>query len=171
VGTPPLRASASFCSGLLNATGGDYYAARRRFEDALDLYRRAGAPYEVARVRIELADVFTILGAETEAAVQLTAAEEAFRQLGVERLPPASLRRVAAPARDRSRPLLTKREREVLDLVAGGMSDRRMAEVLRVSDHTVHRHVSNILTKLGCSSRAAAVARGVALGEISPVMA
>jgi DNA-binding NarL/FixJ family response regulator len=49
------------------------------------------------------------------------------------------------------------------------MSDRRMAEELTVSEHTVHRHVSNILTKLGCSSRAAAVARGVVLGEISPV--
>jgi DNA-binding NarL/FixJ family response regulator len=43
--------------------------------------------------------------------------------------------------------------------------------VLRVSEHTVHRHVSNILTRLGCSSTAAAVARGVALGEIRPVTA
>lgn len=142
-----------------------------RFEDALDLFRRAGAPYEVARVRVELADVFTVLGAENEAAEQRAAAEQGFRWLGVERLPPASLRRVAAPVHDGSRPLLTKREQEVLDLVAGGMSDRRMAEVLRVSEHTVHRHVSNILTKLGYSSRAAAVARGVALGEIRPVTA
>jgi LuxR family maltose regulon positive regulatory protein len=170
VGTFPLRASASFCSGLLNAARGDYDAARRRFEDALDSYRRAGAPYEVARVRVELADAFTILGAGTEAAEQRAAADEAFRTLGVERLPPTSLRRVAAPRR-RSGPLLTERERQVLDLVAGGMSDRRMAEALSVSEHTVHRHVSNILTKLGCSSRAAAVARGVALGEISPVTA
>jgi LuxR family transcriptional regulator, maltose regulon positive regulatory protein len=171
VGTLPLRASASFCAGLLNAARGDYDAARRRFEDALDLYRRAGAPYEVARVRVELADVLTIVGAEIEAAEQRAASEEAFRRLGVERLPPASLRRVAAPARDGSRPLLTKREQEVLDLVARGMSDRRMGEVLRVSEHTVHRHVSNIFTKLGCSSRAAAVARGVTLGEIRSVTA
>ena len=115
--------------------------------------------------------MFTVLGAENEAAEQRAAAEQGFRWLGVERLPPASLRRVAAPVHDGSRPLLTKREQEVLDLVAGGMSDRRMAEVLRVSEHTVHRHVSNILTKLGYSSRAAAVARGVALGEIRPVTA
>ena len=171
VGTFPLRASASFCTGLLNTARGDFDAARRRFEDALDLYGRAGAPYEVARVRVELADVFSTLGAETEAVEQRATAEEAFRRLGVERLPPARLRRATAPPAGQSRPLLTKREREVLELVAGGMSDRRMADVLTVSEHTVHRHVSNILTKLGCSSRAAAVASGVALGEIRPIRA
>ena len=60
------------------------------------------------------------------------------------------------------------RARSLLALVADGLSDRKMAEALTVSEHTVHRHVSNILTKLGCSSRAAAVAQGVALGQIAP---
>jgi DNA-binding CsgD family transcriptional regulator/tetratricopeptide (TPR) repeat protein len=56
---------------------------------------------------------------------------------------------------------ITSREREVLRLVAQGLSDRRMAVRLKLSEHTIHRHVSNILTKLGASSRSAAVALAV----------
>ncbi|MGV1010444.1 MAG: alpha/beta fold hydrolase [Dermatophilaceae bacterium] len=54
--------------------------------------------------------------------------------------------------------LLSQREREVLSLVADGLSDEQIAARLVVSPHTVHRHVANIRTKLGQPSRAAAVA-------------
>ena len=54
--------------------------------------------------------------------------------------------------------LLSRREREVLTLVADGLSDREIAERIAVSPHTVHRHVANIRHKLGSGSRAAAVA-------------
>ena len=60
--------------------------------------------------------------------------------------------------------LLSRREREVLTLVAGGLSDREIAERITVSPHTVHRHVANIRHKLGSGSRAAAVAEAVRLG-------
>lgn len=46
----------------------------------------------------------------------------------------------------------------MLGHVAGGLSNRQIAEELVVSEHTVHRHVANVFTKLGVSSRAAAVA-------------
>ena len=46
----------------------------------------------------------------------------------------------------------------MLRLVAEGMGDRQIAGELTLSEHTVHRHVANIHTKLRCSSRAAAVA-------------
>jgi ATP/maltotriose-dependent transcriptional regulator MalT len=59
---------------------------------------------------------------------------------------------------------LTKRELEVLRLVAGGMSNQEIATTLVLSEHTVHRHISNVLGKLGVSSRAAAVARAAQLG-------
>jgi DNA-binding NarL/FixJ family response regulator len=59
---------------------------------------------------------------------------------------------------------LTKRELEVLGLVARGMSNQQIAESLTISEHTVHRHVSNVLGKLGVSSRAAAVAQAGRLG-------
>ncbi len=59
---------------------------------------------------------------------------------------------------------LSRREREVLALVAQGLSDREIAEQLIVSPHTVHRHVANIRTKLGSGSRAAAVAEAARIG-------
>jgi pimeloyl-ACP methyl ester carboxylesterase/DNA-binding CsgD family transcriptional regulator len=53
---------------------------------------------------------------------------------------------------------LTARERDVLRLVARGLTDQQIAGQLVVSAHTVHRHVANVRRKLGVSSRAAAVA-------------
>ena len=53
---------------------------------------------------------------------------------------------------------LTAREVEVLRLVAGGNSNREVAEALVVSEHTVARHLQNIYAKLGVSSRTAASA-------------
>lgn len=53
---------------------------------------------------------------------------------------------------------LSAREREVLALVASGASNRAIATQLVISEKTVARHVSNIFTKLGLSSRAAATA-------------
>ena len=59
---------------------------------------------------------------------------------------------------------LRRRELEVLRLVAGGMSNQEIAESLTISEHTVHRHVANVLGKLGVSSRAAAVAEAARVG-------
>ena len=60
--------------------------------------------------------------------------------------------------------LLSGREREVLALVASGLSDREIAAQLVLSHHTVHRHVANIRRKLGRGSRTAAVAEAARLG-------
>jgi ATP/maltotriose-dependent transcriptional regulator MalT len=69
--------------------------------------------------------------------------------------------RDGAPA---ARAGLTRREVEVLRLVAKGMSNGGVAASLVISEHTVHRHVANVLGKLGVSSRAAAVAQAARLG-------
>lgn len=61
---------------------------------------------------------------------------------------------------------LSDREREVLRLVAAGLSDRQIAELLVLSPHTVHRHVANIRTKLRLPTRAAAAAEAVRLGVV-----
>jgi PAS domain S-box-containing protein len=59
---------------------------------------------------------------------------------------------------DRRRPALTPRERQVLRLVADGMSNARIAGKLGVSTFTVRNHVQHILTKSGAHNRAEAVA-------------
>jgi DNA-binding NarL/FixJ family response regulator len=64
-------------------------------------------------------------------------------------------------------PSLTDREREVLELVAQGLDNLRIARRLGVSDKTVRNHLSNVLNKLGVADRAAAIAkaRDAGLGE------
>jgi pimeloyl-ACP methyl ester carboxylesterase/DNA-binding CsgD family transcriptional regulator len=61
---------------------------------------------------------------------------------------------------------LSRRETEVLRLVAAGLSNREIASSLILSEHTVHRHVANILRKLGQSSRASATALATRNGYI-----
>jgi len=62
--------------------------------------------------------------------------------------------------------VLTPRELEVLKLVAQGLSNPDIAQRLVLSEHTVRRHLANILRKLNLSSRAAAAAWGVRMGLI-----
>jgi ATP/maltotriose-dependent transcriptional regulator MalT len=69
----------------------------------------------------------------------------------------------AGEAGDPPAVVLSGREREVLALVARGLSDQEIAQQLVVSQHTVHRHVANIRHKFGTSTRAAAVAEAARL--------
>jgi len=62
--------------------------------------------------------------------------------------------------------VLTPRELDVLKLVAQGLSNPDIARRLVLSEHTVHRHLANILRKLSLSSRAAAAAWGVRAGLV-----
>ena len=64
----------------------------------------------------------------------------------------------AQPARE-AFPQLSEREREVLDLMARGLDNRRIAQSLFLSDKTVRNHVSSVLSKLGVPDRAEAIAR------------
>jgi pimeloyl-ACP methyl ester carboxylesterase/DNA-binding CsgD family transcriptional regulator len=97
----------------------------------------------------------------------------ALDALGVEeRHPPTPRRdREPQPHREPQPPTasdgagdLTKRETEVLTLIASGLSDREIADRLVLSPHTVHRHVANLRTKLGLPTRAAAVAAATKRG-------
>ena len=83
--------------------------------------------------------------------------------LGIEG-PPAE----ASGADTGARCELSAREREVLELVARGLSDASIAERLVISPHTVHRHMANILAKLGQPTRAAAAAAAARAGLLRP---
>ncbi len=62
---------------------------------------------------------------------------------------------------------LTIREREVLELVGQGLSNKLIARQLQISEHTVKFHVSSISSKLGAASRTDAVRRGLRHGLIT----
>jgi DNA-binding NarL/FixJ family response regulator len=61
---------------------------------------------------------------------------------------------------------LTQRERQVLAMLANGLSNRRIAERLTISENTVKAHVAAILAKFGATSRTEAVTIGVRLGLV-----
>ena len=62
---------------------------------------------------------------------------------------------------------LTSREQDVLEQMAAGLSNRQIADVLAISEHTVKFHVSAILGKLGVSSRSAAIRHGLRQGLVT----
>ncbi len=166
VGTSPLFGSARFSAGLHAAAAGDPEAARRHFEDAVDRFQESGAPFETARARIELARVLGALGridesrAEADRAIALLSTMSADFEISRARAAVPDARSGATAAAPRNgAAILSRREIEVLRHVAQGLSNQTIGERLFISEHTVHRHVANILTKLGVPSRAAAVAQ------------
>jgi DNA-binding NarL/FixJ family response regulator len=177
VATLPLKAATSLASGWVAMASGDEDAARRHFEDAVDRFVQSNAPYEVARARIELARALASLDRIDDAALEARRAIDVLTELKAEleisraRLLLDSLPQSAPASDTSSRPRndsgLTVRELEVLRLVADGLTNQAIAEKLFVSDHTVHRHLANILNKLSVSSRAAAVAQAARRGLLA----
>jgi DNA-binding NarL/FixJ family response regulator len=174
IATPSLRAVTSFAQGVTAAAGGDYEEARRRFEDAVDLFDVGGAPYEAARSRLELAGALVALGRVDAAAREAQAAFTILEKIGAARESDRAaglLRHLEAAAPERAGDEaaaagLTRRELEILRLVAQGLSDKEAAADLGLSEHTIHRHISNVLNKLDVPTRAAAVAQAAQRGVL-----
>jgi DNA-binding CsgD family transcriptional regulator len=151
--SPMLSAISGQVLGMVELAEGAPGAALPPMRRALRTWQELGAPYEAARTRVLLGLACRALGDEDTAGLELEAARSAFEQLGaapdLTRMTPAATR----PAGD-----LTPRELDVLRLVAAGRSNRQIAAELVVSEHTVARHVQNILAKLRVPSRTAAAA-------------
>ena len=130
--------------------------ARQRLEEAVDLLALCEAPYERARARLALARVLFEVGPVSRARAEARAARDAFRALDARRDTAVADRLLERSPSSAGANPLTRREREVLTLVAAGRSNREIAGELVVSEHTVHRHVANILRKLDEPTRAAA---------------
>jgi DNA-binding CsgD family transcriptional regulator len=162
----PVLAAVSSSEGTLAAASGDHDAARRSFEDALDLLAACEAPFEMGRMRLDLATTLDKLGRPDQARREIEGAIENFREIGAEgersraetMLEKLRNTHVTRTVEATNGPLgdLSPRELEVLGLVAQGLTNRDIAARLVLSEHTVNRHVANILRKLSVSSRAAA---------------
>jgi DNA-binding CsgD family transcriptional regulator len=155
--TDPLLGAARHAEGCAHAASARFEDAREAFEDAVQLLGRGGLPFEAARARVALAGALRDLGRPAAARRELVLARERFAELGAAT---EERRAAAAPADlpDGDRPVLSARESEILALVAEGLSNKQIAARLILSEHTIHRHVANILVKLSLSSRAAAAA-------------
>jgi ATP/maltotriose-dependent transcriptional regulator MalT len=166
VATTGARAVAAHADGASALAAGDLELARRRVEDAIDLFGLSETPYERARARLLLARVLFELGPEQPARAEADLAREAFLELDARRDLAEADRLLGRQAAMEVAGPLTRREREVLAFVAAGRSNREIASELVVSEHTVHRHVANILRKLGEPTRAAAAARAARDGLV-----
>src|SRR6185295_14162824 len=136
---------------------GDAQAALSALRRAFEVWQRIGAPYAAARVRVLIGLACRALGDEDGASLEIGAAKSVFEQLGA--TPDlARLESLMKGARSSHADGLTPRELQVLRLVAAGETNKTIAGKLSLSEKTIDRHVSNILTKLDVSSRTAATA-------------
>jgi DNA-binding CsgD family transcriptional regulator/tetratricopeptide (TPR) repeat protein len=150
----PAAMAAQAC-GAVDLAEGDAQSALVHLRRAFAVWQRLEALYAAACVRVLVGLACHTLGDKDGAGLEIDAARAVFSRLG------------AAPDLTRVDTLmksiacagahgLTPRELQVLRLVAAGESNKAAAGKLSLSEKTIERHVSNILTKLGVPSRTAA---------------
>ena len=151
---PYMNALAAHAWGAVLLAEGDPRAALTTLRTAQRLWRDLEAPHEAARVRVLIGLACRERGDGASAELEFEAARGALEELGA--APDlARLARLVGSVRPGG---LSRRESEVLTLVAAGKTNRMIAAELFISEKTVARHVSNIFTKLRLSSRAEATA-------------
>jgi DNA-binding CsgD family transcriptional regulator len=167
-GLERLEACAALADGRVHAARGGAQAAAL-IARAVELFASLGLPLEAGRAQLELARTL----AESAPAAALREGKlaiTAFDRLGAQPDADAaaallrSLGESAGRTWPRGAALLTRREGEVLGLLAEGCSNAEIAERLVISTRTAEHHVANILSKLGLRSRAEAAAYSVRHG-------
>jgi DNA-binding CsgD family transcriptional regulator len=157
VNAPFLRASGAAAAGAVALAAGEASAAIALLRDAALIWRDLEAPYEIARVRELSGLAYRQVGDDEGAQLEFEAASETFERLGARPDAARVATLMTSPSPEVHGPL-TGREVEVLRLIAAGKTNRAIATELAISEKTVARHVSNILTKLDLPSRSAATA-------------
>jgi len=153
--SPALRAGAAQAHGRVQLARGDTTSASTHLRRALERWQQLDVPYEVATTRLLLGQACRNAGDEEGALGSFAAAETIFEHLGAT-LDVRTTRDLHSASSFPDG--VTEREMEVLRLVAAGRSNRDIATALFLSERTVARHLSNIFTKIGVSSRSAATA-------------
>jgi ATP/maltotriose-dependent transcriptional regulator MalT len=152
-----FAAMVAHARGAVALAEGDARTALVALRRASQAWRELEAPYDAARARVLVGQACAALGDDDTAALELEGAREVFDRLGaapdLAQLDAATRRSTAGDTHG-----LSRRELQVLCLVAAGKSNREIATELVISEHTVARHLQNIFAKLGVSSRTAASA-------------
>jgi DNA-binding CsgD family transcriptional regulator len=161
VATPVIGAEACALRGALTLSEGDSGRALPLLRRAVGAWQEQHAPHEVAKLNVLIGRACRALGDHDGARLEFSAARATFERLGARPDLWQLGRIVAATDANAGKHGLTQREVEVLCAIAQGKSNRAIATELHLSERTVHRHVSNIFTKLAVDSRTAAVAYAI----------
>ncbi|HEU0235731.1 MAG TPA: LuxR C-terminal-related transcriptional regulator [Candidatus Limnocylindrales bacterium] len=153
--SPALDAEANHARGAVLLSGGDAMGALGPLRRSLRIWLSLGVRHAEARTRVLIARCCRVLGDNDAAALELDVARRIFGSLGAQPELDACAE-VATGDRWSETHGLTRRELEVLRLLATGMTNRAIAGELSVTVRTVDTHVSSILGKLAVSTRAAA---------------
>ncbi len=153
---PFVTAIAAHTNGAVLLASGDAEAALVPLREAWSAWQKLDAPYEAARVRVLIGQACQQVGDNDTATLHLDAAAAVFERLGA--APDLGRLQHDTPTPGGAVAELSKRERQVLALVASGKTNRQIAAKLGISEHTVARHLSNVFGKLGVNSRTAASA-------------
>lgn len=158
-----LHAVAASARGAVALADGDAHRACASFREAWRAWQELDAPYEAAEVRLSMAKACRELRDHDTAEMELSAARRTFEKLAA-----APALAVAmglsgttadtADTKDATDATLTRRELDVMRLVASGASNRDIARALSISEKTVARHLSNMFGKLGVTSRSGVTA-------------
>ncbi len=152
-----LRAAAAQAEGAIELAEGKPDAALGPLRRAFEWWTHLDVPYDAARVRVMIALACQALHDKETTALELAAARAVFERLCA-RGDLGRIDHLMGTVASVEGTKLSPREQQVLRLIATGSTNKAIAAQLSVSERTVDRHVSNILTKLNVPSRAAAIA-------------
>jgi DNA-binding CsgD family transcriptional regulator len=156
----PLQALADRAEGTVLLAEGEPRAALGPLRRAWTAWQELEAPYEAAQVRVLIGEACRTIGDTQSAAMEFDAARWVFEQLGAR----CELERLSDAGPPAPTGGLTRREIEVLSLIAAGETNKAIAAALVISEHTVARHVQNMLQKLDRASRASLAVYAVEAG-------
>jgi len=162
--SPVLHAMAAHSTGAVLMIEGEPAAALQHLRRAARSWHTLQMPYEAARTSVAIGLACAALSDLACADLEFGNARETFRTLGAG---PDIDRLNALTADPPSADSLSDREHDVLAHLAAGETNRKIAEALGISPHTVRRHVEHIFTKLGVTSRAAATAHAYEHGLLA----
>jgi len=176
MGTAEATAAFAHALGENALLEDDARRAADQFERALELLRAVSLPPETAETQARAGVALAAAGDRDKAVERLVGAYHTARTLGARPLAATAVAELEVLGEDVQRRLgrraarqadvagLTPREREVLRLLAAGLTNREIAGDLFLSPRTVDMHVRNLLAKLGCHTRTQAVRRAGELG-------
>jgi DNA-binding NarL/FixJ family response regulator len=178
-GQPDALAALAHAIAELALLDGDADTAAEQLTNALDLHRTLDIPFVRAQIEVRAGVALAAAGDSDAALERLSSAYRTARKLGARPLAAEAAREATALGDSVVKSLgrgaeddaegggLSRREREVVRLLAAGRTNREIAQELFLSPRTVDMHVRNILRKLDCRSRVEAANRASELGLVA----